>query len=532
MGGFVIDTSKESYDTDTRPEPFRDVDFIKFKPRQKSKFNATLTPTGFVKYLHDGYFDFHNPPFKKREIIDKGKASNIAKLLSAVQAFWLAVQCAGRRAAGLKLCLLEIHILIQVACTALIFWFWWHKPLDVNEPIYLDLKDAEGNTIKPIQDIENTRFETSTGEPSPTEESPQLTLEGSTTGLQSPGHIGGSASGDVSTRISGNSATDANSSAESPTTTVGSPSNRIFPEHLSISTETSHNQMGDHLNVPDLNSNAMSDTYSISEQGTLNEKLPFLKNEILKRLLKEEHVRLGDALIPDHEAVRPSMELQQHIHPWRRLYTITRTPSGRIGVSDRALHDILFYVTGGTIDDTTLDFSNEEQKARRGHMRRISRMFLENMFIGALAGLHALAWNAEFPTPLERYLWRFSCVGMFVFPIPAVAVAAVRDYHMDIAKIFWNNHTVARYNCWQWVVHAILCIRSLAEVNSRVGTTDQIKKGKLICHYIFLIVAILLLGCYLFCISYITWESYSSMRYPPETTFTTPVWTDYWPKLG
>ncbi|KAI5815622.1 hypothetical protein BZA77DRAFT_248178, partial [Pyronema omphalodes] len=124
MGGFVIDTSKCIYHDDARPETLRDVKCIKLNSRQYSKFNAVLTPTGFIKYLHDGYFDFYNPPFKKREIIDKGKASNIAKLLSAVQAFWLAVQCAGRRAAGLKLCLLEIHILIQVACTALIFWFW------------------------------------------------------------------------------------------------------------------------------------------------------------------------------------------------------------------------------------------------------------------------------------------------------------------------------------------------------------------------------------------------------------------------
>lgn len=111
-------------------------------------------------------------------------------------------------------------------------------------------------------------------------------------------------------------------------------------------------------------------------------------------------------------------------------------------------------------------------------------MFLENMFIGALARLHALAWNTYFSTPFERYLWRFSCVGMFVFPIPEVAVAAVRDYHMDIAKIFWRNYTVARYNRWQWVVHVILCIHSLAEVNSRVGISDKTKKMRLICHYI------------------------------------------------
>lgn len=54
-----------------------------------------------------------------------------------------------------KVSLLEIHILIQVACTVLIFCFWWHKPLDVYEPIRLCLrnKGIDKKEIQPIQDI-------------------------------------------------------------------------------------------------------------------------------------------------------------------------------------------------------------------------------------------------------------------------------------------------------------------------------------------------------------------------------------------
>ena len=35
------------------------------------------------------------------------------------------------------------------------------------------------------------------------------------------------------------------------------------------------------------------------------------------------------------------------------------------------------------------------------------------------AGLHGLSWNAHFPSRAERFLWRFSCVGMVGFPIAA-----------------------------------------------------------------------------------------------------------------
>lgn len=88
MGGFVIDESKEEYDTHDVSEPLTDLkEKITLKKRERSKFTATLTATGFVKYLKDGYFEFDNSPFKKSDIIDKGKASKIAKLLSAVQAF-------------------------------------------------------------------------------------------------------------------------------------------------------------------------------------------------------------------------------------------------------------------------------------------------------------------------------------------------------------------------------------------------------------------------------------------------------------
>lgn len=94
---------------------------------------TTLTPVGFFKYLEDGHI--HQNTFDKRSIVDKGKTSNIAKVLATVQTLWLLVQCVSRWLSNLQLTLLEIYVIIQVLCTILLYTLWWAKPLDVNEPI-------------------------------------------------------------------------------------------------------------------------------------------------------------------------------------------------------------------------------------------------------------------------------------------------------------------------------------------------------------------------------------------------------------
>lgn len=51
---------------------------------------------------------------------------------------------------------LEIHVLIQVACTLIIYACWWNKPLDVNEPITIDIMTPDtlplqGKTVKELE---------------------------------------------------------------------------------------------------------------------------------------------------------------------------------------------------------------------------------------------------------------------------------------------------------------------------------------------------------------------------------------------
>ena len=125
MGGFVFDI-----------DATEDITASNASPPGRTK--ATLTPAGFLEYLREERINKNT--FDKAAILDKSKTSNIAKLLSGSQALWLFMSCFVRWSASLPLSLLEIHVLIQVACTFFVVFFWWSKPRDVNEPLTITLE--------------------------------------------------------------------------------------------------------------------------------------------------------------------------------------------------------------------------------------------------------------------------------------------------------------------------------------------------------------------------------------------------------
>jgi len=91
MGGFIIDRV-----------PAGSVD---------QHYTAILTPTGFLHFLESGHIGHRT--FDRRDIVDKGNADAIAKLISSSQALWLFVQCLARWKAYLPLTLVcAIHAIL------------------------------------------------------------------------------------------------------------------------------------------------------------------------------------------------------------------------------------------------------------------------------------------------------------------------------------------------------------------------------------------------------------------------------------
>jgi hypothetical protein len=98
MGGFVVDVS--------------DI--------HKSHSMMTLRPLGIVHLAERGHFI----EMPEKAIQDKSKADLLAKTLVCLQVMWMIVQCIGRKAQGLPISLLEIHVLVHVACALCIYALW------------------------------------------------------------------------------------------------------------------------------------------------------------------------------------------------------------------------------------------------------------------------------------------------------------------------------------------------------------------------------------------------------------------------
>jgi hypothetical protein len=77
------------------------------------------------------------PDIPESEILDKSKASGLAKMLVCLQALWFCVQCLNRLIQRFPISLLELNTFAHAVCTVVIYALWWHKPLDIEEPTLL-----------------------------------------------------------------------------------------------------------------------------------------------------------------------------------------------------------------------------------------------------------------------------------------------------------------------------------------------------------------------------------------------------------
>jgi len=259
-------------------------------------------------------------------------------------------------------------------------------------------------------------------------------------------------------------------------------------------------------------------------------------------------------------------ELGRSEFPLDHDYTVSRSPSGLSAVTNRVFFSIIAYLTeGGKLTTPPVKESSGTAKKGWWHALSLERsgvMLVEGVFIIIIAGLHALAWNFDFPTPVERLLWRLSCIGMALFPAAVILCAAKTSYHSDLAKVLWHCSMV-RCNAVQYFSQSLIIIYELAEVNAinsaakAAPPAEQEQKvtitttanamaleegGKqarprdipgfgVFLHVCLLVLCILLLAGYLVSILFITVEGYISLRHLPDSAFLTVDWTDYLPHL-
>jgi hypothetical protein len=81
------------------------------------------------------------PDISEAVIKDKGKANDLTNTLVCLQALWFLAQTIGRIATGYPIALLEWNTALHAVICLAIYAFWWHKPLEINEPTLIDISD-------------------------------------------------------------------------------------------------------------------------------------------------------------------------------------------------------------------------------------------------------------------------------------------------------------------------------------------------------------------------------------------------------
>ncbi|KDR74667.1 hypothetical protein GALMADRAFT_70554 [Galerina marginata CBS 339.88] len=82
------------------------------------------------------------PKVTEREIKDRSKSDKLAKAAVVIQTTWFIAQCIARRVRGLIITKLELVTLAFAALNAIMYAFWWDKPLDVTTTIRVHLSAA------------------------------------------------------------------------------------------------------------------------------------------------------------------------------------------------------------------------------------------------------------------------------------------------------------------------------------------------------------------------------------------------------
>ncbi|PMD62363.1 uncharacterized protein K444DRAFT_627311 [Hyaloscypha bicolor E] len=127
MGGFAFDTSNLQPDE-------------KFLPGSRDR--VVLSKDGLI-WLAE-YEPELLPDISKADILDKSNASQLAKTIVCLQVAWFIIQCISRLAQGLPISLVELNTFAHTVCTLLIYYFWWDKPLDIEEPTKISGKSVQG----------------------------------------------------------------------------------------------------------------------------------------------------------------------------------------------------------------------------------------------------------------------------------------------------------------------------------------------------------------------------------------------------
>ena len=99
---------------------------------------GVVSPERFSELLTAGKIEF--PTLTVEEIEDHSKSDGFSKTIVLGQTLWFVAQCIARRAQHLDLTLIELLTVSLAVLNGLMYFLWWHKPLDVRCPVRVYLR--------------------------------------------------------------------------------------------------------------------------------------------------------------------------------------------------------------------------------------------------------------------------------------------------------------------------------------------------------------------------------------------------------
>ena len=103
-----------------------------------------LGPAELQSLAQDGEIDF--PCITENEIQDRSKGDVLSKGLVVIQTGWFILQCIARQIEHLPLTELELVTLAFAALNFVTYGLWWNKPLNVQCPFRVPMKQRKGKS--------------------------------------------------------------------------------------------------------------------------------------------------------------------------------------------------------------------------------------------------------------------------------------------------------------------------------------------------------------------------------------------------
>lgn len=118
--------------------------------RNNDKTFHPIHGKALLTLLQDGHIKL--PRLTREEIQDKSKTDLLIKAAVVLQVGWILIQIGARLALGLPVSELELVTIVFILCTATVYCFWWHKPLDVRTPHLIPCYDLPKGLLDKITD--------------------------------------------------------------------------------------------------------------------------------------------------------------------------------------------------------------------------------------------------------------------------------------------------------------------------------------------------------------------------------------------